>query len=258
MANGDWPEGLTDEDAITRLQSIMIAACEGARDLSFDREYRALRSTLIKRGDLADVVPKYIRAHRDLTSFWSYIRKYSDKWKPRREHIWETFKPLHERVEGRTRPPALSAGWTGRRTSAQQARIVLTLAPDAIHGVELLLDEQERPLHNGGPIDPEQQNAIAALRELHEALGELIELASHGKPLNQKLTKVRGIKDSIFRWSSETYGLAVSGTPLTAAATVLGCGVMYLVNVITKDVEAAATIGAATVGAHVISAKLRK
>jgi hypothetical protein len=59
-------------------------------------------------------------------------------------------------------PPVTSAKWTSRRTPAQQAQIVLSLAPDALHGVQLLLDEQLRPFHNGSPMDEEQSGAQGA------------------------------------------------------------------------------------------------
>jgi hypothetical protein len=240
-----WPQGLNDEEAITRLQSILIQACEGTRDLSVDRDYKSLRVPLIKRPDLSDVVPKYVRAHRDLGSFWSYIRKVSDKWQDRREHVWETFKPLFDRVEGRTSAPISASQWTGRRTPAQQAKIVLALAPDALQGIQQLLDEQARALHNGGPVDPEREEAIAALKALHRALGELIEMAETGESLAAQLTKVKRLKNAVFKWSVETFGLTMGGTPLTAQSLIWGAGVAYVVNVITKDITSAGAFGAA-------------
>jgi hypothetical protein len=245
-----WPQGLTDEEAITRLQSILIQACEGARDLSIDRDYKSLRVPLIKRVDLSDVVPKYIRAHRDLGSFWSYIRKHSEKWQDRREHIWETFRPLFDRVEGRTSAPISASQWTGRRTAAQQAKIVLALAPDALQGVQQLLDEQARALHNGGPVDPEREEAIAALKELHGALGELIEFAETGQPLAGQLTKVRRLKNAVFKWSAETFGMTIGGSQLVSSSLIWGAGVAYLVNVITKDITTAGAFGAAVTAVH--------
>ncbi len=143
MANAtDWPEGMDDEAAVTRLQSVLIAACEGNRDVTNDREHKALRGPIIRRQDLSDVVPAYVRAHRDLNSLWPYFRKLSDQWAPRREHIWETFNPLFDRVEGKTKSPVLSSNWTGRvRSPVQQARVVLSLAPQALIGVEMMLGD---------------------------------------------------------------------------------------------------------------------
>lgn len=246
----EWPDGLTDHGAVLRLQSIVISGCAGMRDLSADRDYKRLRVPLVKRPDLADVVPAYVKAHRDLTSFSSYIKGVSDSWRARREHVWETFNPLIDRVEGRTRPPISSARWTGRRTAAQQAQVVLALAPDALVGVERLLEEQERALHNRGPVDPEQIQAIEQLKELHSALGELIDLAEAGSPLEESLHRLRDLKNRAFKWSISPYGLALGDMPLVAYNAVLGSGVMYLVSAITKGLPEAAAIGAATMGVH--------
>jgi hypothetical protein len=246
---------MEDDDAVLRLQSIMLDACEGRRDLGIDREYKRLRKPLIQRADLSDTVPKFVRSHQDLTSFWSYIRGVSDQWEPRRQHVRSTFEPLFARIEGRTLPPVRSAKWTGRRTAAQQAQIVLSLGYDALRGVELLLEEQERALHNGGPVDPEQEEAIGKLKELHGALGELIGLAENGRPLGGQLGNVRSLKDNLLKWSVSPYGLNLGRLPLLGTSTVLGAGVMYLVNAISPG--DGATMGAAVLGAHAATAAIQ-
>jgi hypothetical protein len=151
-----------------------------------------------------------------------------------------------------------SAGWTGRRTAAQQAQIVRSLVPDALVGITLLIAEQEQALHNGGPADPERLAALQALRLLNSALAELISLAEAGKPLRKQLARVREIKGQLFSWSSSPYGLALGELPLTGITTVLGCGVAALINVITKNVEASATIGAASSATFAAAALQRR
>jgi hypothetical protein len=100
--------------------------------------------------------------------------------------------------------------------------------------------------------------ALQALRSLHAALGELISLADSGKPLRKQLQRVRDIKGQVFSWSSSPYGLALAELPLTGVATVLGCGVATLINVITKNVEASATIGAASSATFAAAALQRR
>lgn len=250
-----WPDKMTDEEAVTRLQSILIAACEGDQELSRGREYRSIGTALIRRSDLTDVVPAYVRAHRDLRSFWAYIKGVSPQWAPRREHVWSTFKPLFDRVEGRTAPPVASQGWTGKRSATQQARIVLSLGYDALLGVEMLLDEQERPLGNGGPVEPERLEAIERLRELHTAIGELIAFADAGRPIDEQLAHVRSLKDKAIHWSASPAGLSLGGIPLLGMSTVLGVGVMYLINAICPGQGQA--FGVAALGAHTAAAAVR-
>lgn len=245
-----WPDKLNDEEAILRLQSVLASASEGELGISADRDFKRLRLPLIRRPDLSDVVPAYIRAHRNLTAFTRYIKGVSESHKQRREFIAESLKPLFDRVAGRTSPPISSAKWTGKRTAAQQAQVVLALAPDALHGVEMMLREQERALGNGGPIDPEQADAIAKLKELRASLDELIKLAEAGKPLASQLQRIRSLKDEAFKWTISPYGLSLADMPLVAMNTVLGCGVMYLVNALTKAGAEGAAIGAAAMGVH--------
>jgi hypothetical protein len=254
-----WPEGLSDREALERLESLLITAIEGNRDLVTEKEYRSLRSAVVARDDLRDVVPQFLRAQRDLTAFAAYIRRVDESRQGRREHVWTSFKPLIDRVEGRTAPKVRSSEWTGRRDASQQARVVLALAPQALFGVEMLLQEQERPLHNGGPVDPEQLRAIESLRELHSALGELIRLAEANSPLDTQLKTVRNVKDAAFRWAAETYELTVAGSPLMTASTVMGCGVMLLVNALTKgSMEAGATMGGGAMAAHALYAHAKR
>jgi hypothetical protein len=249
---------MTDDEAALRLQTILIDACEGRRDLDLDRQYKPLRKAMIGRPDLSDVVPRFVRTNQDLRTFWSYIKGIADKWEPRREHVRRAFEPLFDRVEGRTKPPLQSRRWTGRRTAAQQAQIVLALAPDALEGVQALLYDQMKALGNGGPVDPEQREAIARLKQLHGALGELIALAEAGSSLNAQLAEVRAIKDRVLSWSTSPYGLNLAGMPVLGMSTVLGAGVMYLVNAIAPGAPATgAAMGAGVLTAHAATAAIR-
>jgi hypothetical protein len=132
------------------------------------------------------------------------------------------------------------------------------LVPAALDGVAALIAEQEQALHNGGPADPERVAALQALRLLYTALGELISLAEAGKPLRKQLVRVRELKGQLFSWSSSPYGLALGELPLTGVTTVLGCGVAALINLITKNVEASATIGAASSATFAAAALQRR
>lgn len=249
-----WPDELDDEGAMDRLQSILLLGCEGNQDLSRGRDYKAMRRALLDRSDLADVVPRFVRSQRDLSGFWTYIKNFAPSYEQRRVHVRENMTPLFDRVEGHTRPPVRSNRWTGKRTASQQAQVVLALGFDALAGVDALLDEQERPLHNGGPIEPERLEAIEHLKALHAELGELIRLAEAELPLDDQLRRVRSLKDQALSWVKSPAGFAAGMVPLTGFSCVLGVGVYYLVNAIAP--EAASAMAAATTGAHVTGATI--
>ena len=255
-----WPDGMSDEEAVQRLQSILILACEGNKDLSHGRDYKTLRSPLISRPDLADVVPKFVRVERDLVSFWAYMKRHSAKWEERRQHVWSSFQPLFDRVEGKTKPPRNSGAWTGRRTPAQQARIVLAMVPDAKLAIEMLLEEQERSLHNGGAIEPERQTGIELLKELHAALGDLLRLAETGQSLTKQLQLVRSIKEKTLAISRETLSVTLAGIPQMASSSIFGLAAYTFINITSKGVSDEASIGAsaAVMAAHTAGAIAKK
>ena len=122
-------------------------------------------------------------------------------------------------------------------------------------GVEALLEEQERPLHNGGPIEPKRAEAIEQLRELHTELGELLRLAETGKPLEEKLKQVRAVKDKVLSWTALPAGFALGAIPLTGSCVALGVGVHYLVNAI--GLGSGAELGVATMGVHAAAANVQ-
>ena len=249
---------MTDVGAVTRLETVLLEACEGNREVDLGRQYKALRYPLIRRDDLRDIVPEFVRAQRDLSAFWTFIREHDPTWKARRQFVRESFRPLFDRIEGRSKPPAASTGWTGRRSATQQARIVQSLAPAALEGVDELLEIHERALHNGGPVEPAQQEAIDRLKELHSAIGELIQAAENNLTLDDRLKKVRDLKKRTFVWAKEGYQLTVASLPLTSSSTFIAAGVMFLVNAMVKDLAAAATIGAVASSAHVVAANKRQ
>jgi hypothetical protein len=73
----------------------------------------------------------------------------------------------------RARETIASASWTGRRSLREQIAIVQNLAPFAQDSVEQLVCALEQKRLN----DPAAQDALAALKELHNVLGELIALS---------------------------------------------------------------------------------
>jgi hypothetical protein len=251
-----WPEGLSDLEAIERLESLLLLACEGNKDLSNGREYKALRSALLRRSDLADAVPRFVRSQRDLAAFWAYIKAKDGQWEPRRRHVRESFQSLYDRLEGRTKPPIRASNWTGRRSKAEQVRVVLSLAPDALAAAEALLEDQTRGLHNGGPIDPERLDAIESLKALRDELSELIRLAEHDLPIEEKLRRIREVKARAFRWMASPIGFGISNLPLTGSSLVLGVGLMHVINAISPG--DGATMGAGAMAAHIGSVALAR
>jgi choline dehydrogenase-like flavoprotein len=197
IQTGPWPPGIEgDEEAVTRLQEILLQLAEGARGDELDSEYKELRKAFLENAEYSDVAPRLVRIHRDLGGMWPYMKSFDAQWEPRRKHVREELEPLFRRVEELTArsidaaPPwpgtsgpggTDPADWTGMATRAQKLATARALLPVARASIERLIEQLSRPTHNGGPPLDETENAIENLRELHAALGQILEAIEGGR-----------------------------------------------------------------------------
>jgi hypothetical protein len=179
----------TDLDALLRLQAVLLEAAEGARGPELDHEYKELRRILLEDDNYSDVIPTFVRRYRDLGSLWPALKSFSPQWEPRRIEIRRQFEgalATAERIEffgkpGDTKAGYDSSAWTGAIKGSDRVKAVKSLIPIAQNAVELLIAGLEAPSHNGGPPLDESVAAIECLRQLHKALGEMLNAADEGK-----------------------------------------------------------------------------
>lgn len=90
-------------EAVESMQNLLVSyATGGAKQES---QFKGLRETLIE-SRVSDKLPRFVRACRDLSQFWAFIKKQSDSWQGRREFLWEAFRPALEYLEGQRSTPA--------------------------------------------------------------------------------------------------------------------------------------------------------
>lgn len=90
-------------ERVTMMESIMVAAAtDGSTD---NRIYEYLRRDFMLNDELKDLLPPFVRAHRNLSSFRSWTQKQSPHWQPRRDLIAEGFARLMDYLEGKGRAP---------------------------------------------------------------------------------------------------------------------------------------------------------
>jgi hypothetical protein len=213
-----WPESLSDHEAVQRLRTLCLGACDGVQDLADDSRYKALRRALLSRVDLRPIAPAFVAAEPNLPALVRHLRETKDRGQ-RRELIRTQFVPLMDEVG--VSPTAASSRWTGRVSVAEQALFVRALAPTAILAVERLIADELRMRDNGGPVDDDREDALSHLRALHAALGELIQLAREEQPLDGMLGKLQTIRQS----AKATVAKAAATAPVTASALVAFAGV---------------------------------
>lgn len=88
------------------LQNMLIAVAEnGTLD---NGVYRQLRTEFMD-GETRSLIPSFIRTCRDANQIWVYLKTVASgggSWEARRNHIYESFVPLLDHLEGRNRAPA--------------------------------------------------------------------------------------------------------------------------------------------------------
>jgi len=69
----DIPFGIPSDpyEQAKMLENVMIAACEGKRDNSYD--YEEIRTLFMKDPAIRPLLPDFVRTCRDLNHFWGYI-----------------------------------------------------------------------------------------------------------------------------------------------------------------------------------------
>ena len=225
-----WPEGLSDGEALQRLQTLCLAACDGIQDLADDARYKALRRVLLSRTDLRPLAPAFIAAQPGLEAFVRHVREIRDR-NLRREMVRDQFRALRDEI-GEPRPID-AAAWTGRRSPPHYAAIVQALAPVALEAVQRLIDDEERALGNGGPVDADRAIALEQLRALHHALGDLIAAIEQERPVAAVLTRLQTIKqEAKVAMGRTAAALPVTASALLAFGSVVGIAEFFVGNVV--------------------------
>lgn len=89
---------------IEMLQDMLIAHATGGQAL--DAQYQPLRKEIIATSLVKDIVPPFLRTCRSLDEFWSFIKNEYGRYAERRKFIWDSFRPMLDRLEGTNAVPS--------------------------------------------------------------------------------------------------------------------------------------------------------
>ncbi len=89
-----------------RMQDQLVKYSTGAGFEGEDAEFRKLRAEVLAISGVDQVVPAFIKRHRDLKSFWQFIQKKFKHYGERREFLWDSFRPLLDQLEADEGHPA--------------------------------------------------------------------------------------------------------------------------------------------------------
>ena len=177
------------EEALERLQSILLSRVEQKLGPEEELEYRALRRSFMSEPSISPQLSQLVRGNPDLGGVWGVLRDHSDKWENRRQFVREQMRGALQAARSSALAPVRSSTWTGIASKEERLTAARKLLPVAMATVDGLLAELDKPQGNGGPPLDERAEAIENLRQLHVLLGQIIrEIESEtATPLNQRL-----------------------------------------------------------------------
>lgn len=78
------------------MQNMMVDRATGGSPSDF--EYAKIRSSLLSDAGITPLVPQMVKTYRSIGQFWAFIKKI-DQYEPRRQYIWNEFRPLLDKLE---------------------------------------------------------------------------------------------------------------------------------------------------------------
>lgn len=210
---------LDEAQLAERLQSILINAAAGRRNLADDRQYNTLRRELMRR---EVEVPSFLLTHPSVDSFTASIKGVPNKAE-REERIRNDFFPLLRSLGQGEMRIADSATWTGEPSRAARLKTVRTLLPLARTAIDSMIATLSEPNPNNAPILDERKDAIENLRELHRTLGELLN-AIDGGHFDDELGQ--GLQAEAARFAKRA-ARALRDDPMPYLSSALLLGIFY-------------------------------
>ena len=112
----------------------------------------------------------------------------------------------------------VASNWTGRRTRTELVAAILAHVPVAQEALRILIEAEERRLHNQS-LTPLEQEAFNNLKQLYSDLGELLQLAEQGKGVIEALVRVTKTASRLFK-TQERFNITVRGLEIVGLSLV--------------------------------------
>lgn len=162
--------------------------------------------------------------YRDNPAHREHVEVLDDEWRHAYAAIVQKLELSDPAVEERiqTDPPAVAidaSSWTGRRTVRQQTLVIRQLVPLALEEIDQLANLIESKRFN----DDETADEIRCLRELHSALGELLNMVNRGELTREAVAAIEVRRQQLL-------AIAQRGAKMFVVAPVLAAGLVQVIS----------------------------
>lgn len=93
----DNPETVLQK--VQRMQDELVKFSTSGGFDGNDEAFRKLRAELLHIGGVDELMPSFIKRHRDLNSYWQFIKRKFGTYEERRVYLWDSFRPLLDLLE---------------------------------------------------------------------------------------------------------------------------------------------------------------
>lgn len=99
------------EEALERMQGILLSRVEAKLGPEEEREYRSLRRALMSDATISSHLPRLVRVNSDLGGVWADLREHSGQWEPRRQFVREQMRGALDEARSQALDPLPSSAW---------------------------------------------------------------------------------------------------------------------------------------------------
>lgn len=118
----------TDFDKVSYLLNLLTARATGMAADS--REFEALRHELLSNPNLSSLLPQWLPQHRNLDTFWGFIKPKFSTYAERRTFLSEQFTPLLDFLEFGQLPPSTPSFRSAQAVSRNKRKVFIVHGRD--------------------------------------------------------------------------------------------------------------------------------
>lgn len=112
----------SDFDRVSYLVNLLTSRATGLAADSW--EFEILRAELLRNPRIANVLPRWLKQHRNLDTFWGFIKQKFATYAERRTWISEEFTPVLDAIEFEQSTPQPSPKTKFENSALSQAKVV--------------------------------------------------------------------------------------------------------------------------------------
>lgn len=98
---------LSPLETVERFQDELVSFSTGGSGFGQGRlDFKTERQRVIDVASDSGLLPDFVRRYRDLEAYWQFIKRKHGTYAERRDFLWDSFRPLLDRLEADRRLPA--------------------------------------------------------------------------------------------------------------------------------------------------------